>query len=48
METRSGRSNDPHIIYMTLPNKRVLIEFAIKNKKTINYDKNLNEFYSCN
>ena len=48
VETRSGSSYDPHIIYMTVPNKRVLIEFAIKNKKTINYDKNLNEFYSCN
>ena len=48
VETRSGRSNDPHIIYMTVPNKRILIEFALKNKKTINYDKNLNELYSTN
>jgi hypothetical protein len=48
VETKNGTSNAPHIIYMTVPNKRVLIEFAIKNKKTINYDKNLNELYSCN
>ena len=33
---------------MTVPNKRILIEFTIKSKKTINYDKNLNELYSSN
>ena len=46
IENRSGRSNDPHIIYLKVPNKRVLIEFAIKNDKTIYYDKELNELYS--
>ena len=46
IESRSGRNNDPHFIYLSVPNKRILIEFAIKNDKTINYDKNLNELYS--
>ena len=46
VEDRSGISSDPHIIYMTVPNKRVLIEFAIKNNKTIYYDKDKNELYS--
>ena len=46
VESRNGKSNDPHIIYLSVPNKRVLIEFAIKNNKTIYYDKNLNELYS--
>ena len=46
VENRSGTSKDPHIIYMTVPNKRILIEFAIKNNKPIYYDKNLNELYS--
>ena len=46
VENRSGISKDPHIIYMTVPNKRILIEFAIKNNKTIYYDKDLNELYS--
>lgn len=48
VETKNGTRNDPHIIYMTVPNKRVLIEFAIKKNQTIYYDKNLNELYSCN
>ena len=46
VEDRSGISSDPHIIYMSVPNKRVLIEFAIKNNKTIYYDKDKNELYS--
>ena len=46
VEDRSGISEDPHIIHMTVPNKRILIEFAIKNNKTIYYDKDLNELYS--
>lgn len=46
VEDRSGISSDPHIIYMTVPNKRVLIEFAIKNNKTIYYDEDKNELYS--
>ena len=46
VENRSGISIDPHIIYMTVPNKRILIEFAIKNNKTIYYDRDLNELYS--
>ena len=46
IESRSGTNNDPHLIYLNVPNKRILIEFAIKNGKTINYDKNLNELYS--
>jgi hypothetical protein len=46
VENRSVTSKDPHIIYMTVPNKRILIEFAIKNNKPIYYDKNLNELYS--
>ena len=46
IETRSGKSEDPHIIYMTVPNKRILIEFAIKNNKNIYYNEILNELYS--
>ena len=46
VENRSGISKDPHRIYMTVPNKRILIEFAIKNNKTIYYDRDLNELYS--
>ena len=46
VENRSGTSKDPHIIYMTVPNKRILIEFAIKNNKTIYYDEKLNELYA--
>lgn len=46
VENRSGKSYDPHIIYLSVPNKRILIEFALKNGKKINYDKNLNELYS--
>ena len=46
LENRSGTSKNPHIIYMSVPNKRILIEFAIKNNKNIIYDKNLNELYS--
>ena len=45
VENRNGRRNDPHIIYLTVPNKRVLIEFALKNDKAIHYDKDLNELY---
>ena len=46
VENRDGTSKDPHIIYMSVPNKRILIEFAIKNNKNIIYDKDLNELYS--
>ena len=46
VENRSGTSDNPHIIYMTVPNKRILVEFAIKNNKKIFYDENLNEIYS--
>ena len=46
VENRIGKIDNPHIIYLTVPNKKVLIEFEIKNNKTVNYDKNLNELYS--
>ena len=46
VENRSGISEDPHRIYMTVPNKRILIKFAIKNNKKIYYDQDLNELYS--
>lgn len=46
VENRGGINKDPHIIYMNVPNKRILIEFAIKNNKSIYYDENLNELYS--
>ena len=41
-----GTGNHPNIIYMTVPNKRNLIEFEIKKGKTICYNKELNELYS--
>ena len=41
-----GTSDHPHIIYMSVPNKRCLIEFEIKKGKTICYNKELNELYS--
>ena len=46
VENRGAICKDPHIIYMSVPNKRILIEFVIKNNKSIYYDEKLNEVYS--
>ena len=46
IEENEGTPNNPHIIYMTTPNKKVLIEFEIKNNKTIYYNRENNELYS--
>ena len=43
---RSGKPNNPHIIYMTTPSKRNLLEFALKKDKQIFYNYNENELYS--
>ena len=41
----SGTPNDPHIIYMTVPNKKNLLEFGLKKNKDIYYNRDLNELY---
>ena len=41
----SGTPNDPHIIYMTVPNKKNLLEFGLKQKKDIYYNRDQNELY---
>ena len=46
IEENTGKPDYPHFIYMTVPNKRCLIEFAINKNKTIYYNKSLNELYS--
>ena len=46
IEENEGTPNNPHIIHMTTPNKKVLIEFEIKNNKTIYYNRENNELYS--
>ena len=42
---RSGIPSDPHVIYMSVPNKKYLLEFGLKNNKTIYYKKENNELY---
>ena len=46
IEERDGKPNNPHFIYMNVPNKRTLVEFEIKKYKKIYYDNNTNELYS--
>ena len=41
----SGTPGDPHIIYMTVPNKKNPLEFGLKNGKTIYYKRDENEIY---
>ena len=41
----SGTPNDPHIISMTVPNKKNLLEFGLKKNKDIYYNRDLNELY---
>ena len=40
-----GVPNDPHIIYLSVPNKKNLLEFGLKNNKTIYYNREQNEIY---
>ena len=40
-----GIPSNPHIIYMSVPNKKQLLEFGLKNNKTIYYNKEENELY---
>ena len=46
VEEKDGKPNNPHIIHMTTPTKRSLIEFEIKNNKNIYYDRENDELYS--
>ena len=40
-----GVPNDPHIIYLSVPNKKNLLEFGLKNNKNIYYNREQNELY---
>ena len=42
---KGGIPSDPHVIYMSVPNKKNLLEFGLKNNKTIYYNKEKNELY---
>ena len=42
---KSGNPDDPHIIYMSVPNKKNLLEFGLKDNKTIYYNREQNEIY---
>ena len=42
---KGGIPSDPHVIYMSVPNKKNLLEFGLKNNKTIYYNKEANELY---
>ena len=42
---KEGIPSNPHVIYMSVPNKKNLIEFGLKNNKTICYNKETNELY---
>ena len=46
IQEREGKPQNPHIIYMSTPNKKSLVEFDLKNGKKICYNKNSNELYS--
>ena len=43
---KNGSPDDPHIIYMSTPNKKNLLEFDLKKGKTIKYNRLRNELYS--
>jgi hypothetical protein len=45
IEENKGTTDSPNIIYMSTPNKRNLLEFGLKNNKTIHYDREDNELY---
>ena len=45
IEERSGTPDDPHLIYMTVPKKKELLEFGLKQSKTFYYNKKNNEIY---
>lgn len=46
VEERDGKPNNPHIIYMSTPSKSNLVEFWLKNNKTICYDSKEDKLYS--
>ena len=46
IEERDGKPGNPHKIYMTTPSKGSLVEFWLKNNKTINYNSKENRLYS--
>ena len=46
VEEKDGTPQNPHIIYMSTPNKRSLIEFELKKNKTINYNRKNDELYA--
>jgi len=43
---KDGSPDNPHIIYMSTPNKRILLEFEFNKGKTIKYNRFQNELYS--
>ena len=45
VEEHEGKPNNPHVIRMTTPSKKSLIEFEIKKNKTINYNRVSDELY---
>ena len=46
VEEKDGTPQNPHIIYMSIPNKKNLIEFGLKNNKKIYYNRNKDELYA--
>ena len=46
VEEKGGKPNDPHVIRMTTPRKKILIEFEIKKNKSICYNREEDELYS--
>lgn len=46
VEERDGKPNNPHIIYMSIPSKSNLVEFWLKQNRTINYNSKENRLYS--
>ena len=46
IEERDGNPNNPHIIHMSTPNKKNLLEFELKKGKKIYYNRNENYLYS--
>ena len=45
VEEKEGKPDNPHVIRMTTPSKRSLIEFGIKNYKTPSYNRDSDELY---
>ena len=45
IEERDGSPDNPHIIYMSTPKKKNLLEFGLKKNKTIHYDSSKNLLY---